>query len=1081
MSHTHAYPLSPLQAGMLFNTLYRPSAGVDIEQIILTLPEAVDPAALERAWQRLAARHGVLRTEFRWADRPQPEQRIRPAVSVPFAVHDLTDQPAAAHQRQLEEYLAADRRRGFDPAAAPLLRLALFCLAPADHRLVWTFHHILLDGRSFVPLLDEVFADYAALRAGRETDFPRRRPYREFIAWLDGVDGAAAERFWRERLAGVGESTPLPLDRGAPAEPVSGGRLDRQTVILPPDVVAALRRQAARHDLTLNTLVQGAWAILVRRYTGATDVVFGVTRAGRRGTVPDSDDIIGNFINTVPLRATMADGGSVLDLLRQVREFAVATRPHEHTPLARIREWSGVPAGQPLFESLLFFENGQLESRLQARGGDWIRRRAELREQAGFPLSVAAYAEADLELNIIYDPDRFAAADMGRVLGHLQHLLGELTGDLSRSPARLPLLPMAEVRRMVRDWNDESLDYPRQCGIHELFEEWAAQAPERTAVVVDDRHLSYGELNRRANALAWRLRERGVVPDERVAIRLDRSPEQLVAILGVLKAGAAYLPLDPIYPPHRLRVMLEDARACILIGADVDHSLPVEHRLVLSPAPAADEAGARADNPPSAAGPDHLAYVMYTSGSMGRPKGVMITHRNVVAFLHAIGRRTRLDVPRIGTSLASYSFDTSVEEIFSCLCFGGTVHLVRPEISTDGAAFARYILAHGINTAYILPNYLVAVAEGLAAHRDRSPLRCLLTGIAPLKQHVLQRFRDLFPDMHIMNCYGPTEVTWGPCSFVFHEAEDPHLVVPIGRPFAGYRMYIVDEHLQPVPVGVAGELLVGGVGVARGYLNRPEETAEKFIPDPFRPGTGGRVYCTGDLARFRADGNVVFVGRRDNQVKIRGYRIELGEIETVLRRHPAVAQAVVICREDPGREKEVVAYLVFEPGDAPAAAELRRTVREQLPLYMMPAAFVSLERIPVTLNGKLDRAALPAPGDDAAEPESAPPADGPLSAAETRIARIWREVLGVTDIGREENFFDLGGDSLAAIRLHDRLKSLGGRELSLVQLYRCSTIAAQARFFDQPAAAAPARDEAIAARVRRRQAALDRWRRDPDT
>jgi amino acid adenylation domain-containing protein len=955
----------------------------------------------------------------------------------------------------------------------------LFRFAPDSHQLVWTFHHILLDGRSFPPVLDEVFARHAALRAGRAVSFPARRPYRDFIDWLAGRDFHTAESFWRDRLAGFDEPTPLPLDRGVSSDPAPDPpRRAEQTLVVEADVLAALRRRAERHELTLNTFVQGAWAVLLSRYTGTGDVVFGVTRAGRRGTVEGSPEIIGNFINTVPLRVHVARQATLLSLLQQIRRVSLATRPHEHTPLARIRDWSDLPATRPLFDSLVFFENGRLQDRLAALGEEWSRRRIELRERNNFPLTIAACAGEELELRIIYETDRFDGDDMGRVLAHLRNLLVRMTDDLAVPPARIPLLSVAERDRMIREWNDNELDYPRDRCVHQLFENWAARTSDRTAVVVDGASLTYGGLNRRANRLAWRLRDLGVRPDELVAVCLDRSLEQLVAVLGVLKAGGAYLPMDPQYPHDRLAVMLEDSGAQILIGDEAAPSLPVRQRLdpVELTATAGGAADGREENPPSVTTPNHLVYVMYTSGSMGRPKGVMIEHRNVVGFLHAIGSRTRLDVPRVGTSLASYSFDTSVEEIFSCLCFGGTVHLVRPELSTNGAAFARYILEHGINTSYILPNYLTAVVEGLAAHRERSPLRCLMTGIAPVKQHVLQRFRELFPDMRIMNCYGPTEVTWGPCSFAFDEAEDPNRITPIGRPFPNYRIHIVDEHLQPVPVGVAGELVVGGVGIARGYLNQPAATAEKFVPDPFRPGSGERLYRTGDLARYRADGNIVFVGRRDNQVKVRGYRIELGEIETVLRRHPAVAQVVVHCWGEMAEEKQVVAYLVFEPGQSASPAEIRRFIRDRLPLYMVPAAFVPLAKIPVTINGKLDTAALPAPG--AGRDDAVAPTAGPMNRVEERIAGIWRDVLGVKEVGRDDNFFDMGGDSLAAIRLHARLKSFGSRELSLVQLYRHSTIAAQARFFSADDPPAATGRDSVSERARRSQAAIARLRQN---
>ena len=1040
MKITASYPLSPTQTGMLFNYLLRPEAGIDIEQVIITLPEEIDPSTMADAWRRLATRHDALRTSFHWDGLPEPEQRIVSEVNLSFEFQDLEQIIEERQREMIERYLEEDRRTGFDLKKAPLLRIALFRFNRKSYQLIWTVHHILLDGRSFVPLLEEVFRDYRTLREGNETEFKTRRPYRDFIDWLGNLDMEAARLFWKEKLAAFSEPTPLPLDQSEFQDAGSEPDFSRQTLIVSREIIHAIRKLAERNDLTLNTFLQGAWAILLGRYSHRQDVLFGVTRAGRKSTVEGSLDIVGNFINTLPLRVRLDPDSSVLDLLKQIRQLSLETRPYEHTPATSIKEWSAIPSSRPLFESLLFFENQSLQTRLRALGGQWNERTVELREQTNFPITIAAYAEDVLELNLIYDNARFGHDDMQRVLNHLGNLLERMTHDLALSPARIPIMSKTETDRMVFGWNKRTVDYPRHRCVHELFEDWAERAPERAAVVFEGERINYGELNRRANRVAWRLRGLGVKPDQLVGIRLDRSLAQVVAVLGVLKAGAGYVPLDPQNPSSRLSFILNDSGARILICSEENEPLPVLHRVVLEEfEERAGAGGGREENPPVVNSASDLAYVIYTSGSTGNPKGVMIEHRNVVGFLHAIGSLTRLSGPRIGTSVSSFSFDVSIDELFSCLCFGGTVHLIPPWCSTNGKLFVQYMAENGINTTYIMPFYVQDVAEELSRQGGFPSLKCLMTGIAPVKQRVLQRIRDTFPRIRIMNCYGPTEVTWGPCGYVFHQAIHPNRIAPIGKPFPNYRMYVLDDNLQPVPPGVTGELFVGGAGVARGYLNQPETTAESFIPDPFLDDPGERVYRTGDMVRFQADGNVVFVGRRDNQVKIRGYRIELGEIETVLVQHPAIARAVVICREDHGSEKQLAAYLVFERGASVEQAEIRAFIRKRLPLYMVPAAIIPLDKIPVTVNGKLDVEALPVQTQERTARTSQETRS--RSTLEAWLTKIWKDVLDVDEVGCNDNFFDLGGDSLSLIQMRSIIETELGLKMNMALLFKAPTIA----------------------------------------
>ena len=1242
----NSYPLSPIQHGMLFHSLYAQQSGVDVEQMLCALHEDLNVAAFKKAWGCVVERHPVLRTSFRWEGLNEPLQDVHRRVSLPVQEEDWRDLPPSEQKRRLQVYLRSDRKRGFDLAKAPLMRVGLFRVDDADYQSVWTFHHILADGRSHLLILNEVFAFYEAFCQGQDFGPEQPRPYEDYIRWLQHQDLSKGESFWRQMLKGF--TTPTSLG-GAQS---TGRTVDQeeergeQETILSMAVTSGLRSLAEHHQLTLNTLVQGVWAMLLSRYSGDEDVVFGAIRAGRRATVEGAESIVGMFINTLPVRVHVSPDKSLLPWLKEIRDQNVAVRPYEHTPLVAIQSWSEKPAGVALFETILVFDNYLLNTALRAQGGKWEKREFRLLEKTNYPLTVYAYGGSEPVLKVAYDRRRFDDATIARLLGHLQTLLEGMVVNPEQRLSELPLLTEAERRQMLVDWNNTGADFPQDTCLHQLFEAQVEKTPEAIAVVFEEQRLTYRELNRRANQLAHHLRELGVGPDVLVGICVERSLEMVVGLLGVLKAGGAYVPLDPGYPTERLAFMIEDSRAPVLLTQQRLVEVLPKHgaRVICLDADWEAIAQDSRDNPLSQVKSHNLAYVIYTSGSTGRPKGVMVSHRNVVNFFAGMDACIEHKSAGVWLAVTSISFDISILELFWTLTRGFQVIVhgdndllssaeplsqagekeiefslfyfasnegelsgskyrllmegakfadehgfsavwtperhfhpfggLYPNPSVTGAAVAavtksvkiragsvvlplqsairvaeewavvdnlsngrvgisfasgwhandfvfapenyaarREIMAREIGTVqnlwrgksvsfkggagndvevkifprpiqrelpiwitaagtletfrmageiganlltHLLGQSLEDLAEKIATYRkawceaghspgeghvtlmlhtfvgdsiegvrekvrepflnylksssdlvqklakslgqnggsdlteadmkphwDRAfnryfetsglfgtPEGCLqmidrlkTTGVdevaclidfgvdtdsvlsslrylntvkersnkrrstskenfslpaqiarhgvshlqcTPSMARILTMNRETLEVLHslrelmlggealpvslaaelteavsgrIHNMYGPTETTIWSATYLLEKVEG---TVPIGRPILNTQIYILNPHFHPVPVGVVGEVFIGGAGVVRGYLNRPELTADRFIPDPFSHEPGARLYRTGDLARYLPDGNIEFLGRLDHQVKIRGHRIELGEIETVL-------------------------------------------------------------------------------------------------------------------------------------------------------------------------------------------------------
>jgi amino acid adenylation domain-containing protein len=1057
------YELSPVQQGMLFHALYDPEAGVYCRQLSCALCGSLDPAVLERAWQQVVERHSILRTSFHWEDLEKPLQVVHRSAHLRLEQHDWRLIDPAEQEARLDSYLREEQTWGFDLSQAPLMRLVLIRRSEDAYQFIWSHHQLLLDGWSGSLLLQEVSSRYEALCHGEELPWQQSWPYGDYIEWLQQQDLSGAEAFWREALQGF--NTPTPLVAGRAVGSLRGQKetYGDQGLRLSRTTTAALQTLARQHQLTLNTLVQGAWALLLGRYSGEDDVLFGVTSAGRPASLAGVESMVGLFINSLPLRVRLRPEAPLLPWLKALQAQQFEMREYEHCPLVEIQGWSEVPRGAPLFESILVFQNYPVGRSSGMWGQQSEAKRQGLKiqdvrstERTIYPLTVIVVPGPELSLLVSYDSYRFDPPAIRRMLGHLQTLLEGMAADPLQRLSCLPLLTAAERQQLLVEWNQTHprSGYPAsgtldQC-IHALFEAQVERTPDAAAVVFEDERLTYRELNQRANQLAHHLRSLGVGPEVLVGLCVDRSPQMVVGLLGILKAGGAYLPLDLAFPRERLGFVLADAQVPVLVTEQqcVDPASVPAARVVYLDVDSERIARCSGENPHSAVQPHHLAYVIYTSGSTGCPKGVEVPHRAVANLLASMREAPGLTPEDTLLAVTTISFDIAALEMFLPLGVGARLVILDREETTDPALLMQAIQRHGGTVMQATPATWRSLLDAGWAGEPRLKIFC---GGEALSRELADRL--LKHSASLWNMYGPTETTIYSC---IHRVESEEGLVPIGKPIAYTQFYVLDQHLQPVPMGIPGELHIGGAGLARGYLNQPELTAEKFIPHPFDDTPEARLYKTGDRVRYLADGNLEFLGRWDQQVKIRGFRIELGEIEAVLMQHPAVRENVVLAREDHPGGRRLVAYVVLsdqgkvtsnERGKDPNSSLvtghwslLREFLKEKLPEYMVPAAIVVLETLPLTPSGKIDRRSLPEP--DPARPELAEPFVAPASPVEERLAAIWAEVLGVEKVGIHDDFFELGGHSLLATQVVARARRLclSRSSRSIVRANSCSPL-----------------------------------------
>ncbi len=1033
------YPLSSMQQGMLFHTLYAPGSGVYVEQLSCTLLGYLDIQAFEQAWQHVVQRHAVLRTLFVWENRKKPLQVVRKVVDLAWIHEDWRSHSSREQQEKLEVFLQSDREQGFELDRAPLLRYTLIHLDHNTYQLVWSYHHLLLDGWSLSKVIQEVFAFYEAFSKGEDLYLPTPQPYESYINWLQQQDSAEAERFWRQKLQGFTAPTPLTVDRQSSGKQMSGYATEH--IQLAPEATATLQSFAKQHQLTLNNLVQGAWAILLSRYSGEFDVAFGATVSGRPPTLMDVESMVGLFINTLPMRVQITDDTQLLPWLKALQAQQVESEQYAHTPLVEIQAWSDVPGGMPLFESIVVFENYPIDTSLQEQEGSLDVLNIKGAEQTNYPLTLVAILSEQLSIDLHYETARFDRDAIARMAGHLQTLLVGMVASPGQYVHELPLLTASEQQQLLVEWNDTQADYPDDWCVHQRFEHQVEHNPDAVAVVFEDKYLTYWELNTRANQLAYYLQAMGVGPDVLVGICAERSFDLIVGLLGILKAGGAYIPLDPNYPSERLEYMLADSQVAVLLTQKhLVERLPKHKATVIClDMPWYQIARRNPENPVSGVKPSNLSYVIYTSGSTGQPKGVQVEHKGLMNLVYWHQRTFAIAPSDRATQLAGIAFDASAWELWPYLATGASIYLVKSELLGSLVDLQNWFITNRISIAF-LPTPLAE--EFLSLEWDDTiPLRTILTG-----GDKLHRYPPASAPFELVNNYGPTENTVVTTSGLAIRNESDTVAPAIGRPISNTQVYILNSNLQPMPIGVPGELHIGGAGLARGYLNRPDLTQEKFIPNPFCPDPQARLYKTGDLVRYLPDGNIEYLGRIDNQVKIRGFRIELGEIETILSQYPGVLKIVAIAREDVPGDNRIVAYLVCDREQTPTVSSLRGFLKQRLPEYMVPAAFVFLEALPLTPNGKIDRRALPTP-DFAQQLEAQFVA--PRNPLEQTLAQIWADVLGIKQVGVRDNFFELGGHSLLATQLISRVRTAFKLEVPLRNLFESPTIIELAEYIQR--------------------------------
>jgi amino acid adenylation domain-containing protein/non-ribosomal peptide synthase protein (TIGR01720 family) len=1030
------YPATPLQQGLIYHALLQAGQGFYLRQLRLRLPAALDRASLRAVWQAAVMRHDVLRTHIEWRHGGEALQVVHRQAALPYEEHDWSAEDPAAYEDRFAAWLAADLARGIDLAMPPLMRVNLFLRPDGAHDLIWSGHHVLLDGWSAAQLLSEMRQDYQARLSGGAASLPARTPYRDYVAWLQ--QQPSTEAWWRSRLGELRDAAGLTESLGRPHDVEPGMHHLNQK--LDAQLCEHLKGAAQQRQVTLNMLMQGAWAILLARYGGRQRVVFGATVSGRPAELAGAERMLGLFINSLPVAVDVSGATPITEWLQRLQRHNVELREYEHTPLSDLQRWAGMQGGA-LFDNLLVFENYPVDDVSEAGGLPVTA--IESLQRTHYPLTLTV--ERGMTLSWAWDGTQFDRASIVRLSGHYREILERLISD---GPVCVGEIGLSVAPRAGRSLTGHSFH-----SVMEQITQRVAAHPSREALRCAETRLSYGELAAWSNRIGWRLRQVGVAREERIGICLERSVELVAGVLGVLKAGGAYVPLDPSYPADRLRHMIEDSGIRrIVTEREIAARLgaPFTNLELVIVSDVADEPSDALQEPVH---PEQLAYVIYTSGSTGRPKGVAISHGSLDRFLASMRERPGLTQDDVWVSVTSLSFDICALELYLPLIVGARIEIAPRDVVTDGRKLVELVESSGASVMQATPATWKLLLE--SRWSGRRALKVLCGGEAmpaDLAVALLSRGAELW------NMYGPTETTiW---SAVGRIARGD--AIALGEAIHETELHLIDESGQPVPVGGTGELCIGGANLARGYLNRPALTADHFVPDPFAA-PGRRLYRTGDLCRWGADG-LEFLGRLDQQVKLRGFRIELGEIESELRALEGVAQAVAVGREDAPGDKRLIAYLVpnakgrREDGVPHDAARLREQLRTRLPDYMVPSQFVVLDALPMTPNGKIDRRALPTPE----RWEVARVHAEPRTPTEKILAGIWADVLGIAQVGVQDDFYLLGGHSLTAMRLVSRIGRALDRVVSLQTLFAHPVLADLAAEIDRQMPAAD--DTAIARR-----------------
>jgi amino acid adenylation domain-containing protein len=1006
----------------------------------LLLNGNLNKAALEGAIAEILRRHEVLRTRFQVVN-DTPVRVIDPEITVSLKVVDLQDLPETEQLTTVKRLVTIEAEKPFDLANEPLVRVHLWRVSSQSHVLLINMHHIVSDGWSMGIFTQELSALYKAFLSGEPSPLPELPiQYTDFAVWQrQWLTGKVLEKqldYWKQQLAGAPEVLALPIDH--PRQAVQAFRGATVSFLLPDSLSEALKALSKRTEVTLFMTLYAAFVTLLYRYTGSDDIVVGTPTANRNR--PEIEGLIGFFVNTLVLRTDLSDNPIFEDVLSRVRDAMLGAYPHQDLPFEKLVEELKLDRDlsyTPLVQVMLVLNEPIPQIQMT---GLTVSPLVVETTTAKFDLTLSfENTPSGLIGNWEYNTDLFEACTIARMTGHFQTLLEGIVANPQQRVSQLPLLTLRERHQLLVEWNNTTKEYPFDKCIHQLFEEQVTRSPDAIAVVFEGEQLTYRELNQRANKIAHYLGTLGVEPEVLVGICVERSLEMVVGLLGIFKAGGAYVPLDPQLPHERLSFMLSDSSVPVLLTqSKLMVKLPENKaRVVCLDTDWGIISHSGEENPISSVGPQNLAYIIYTSGSTGQPKGTLIIHQGLVNYLSWCTKAYAVADGSGAPVHSSIGFDATITSLFSPLLVGKKVVLLaeKQEIEALGAilcsqsqfSLVKITPAHLDLLSFLIPNWSA-----------ENQTKAFIIGGEALSGKSVSFWRESAPLTKLINEYGPTETVVGCCVYEVDAQTQLSGGIPIGRAIANTQLYILDPYLQPVPIGVLGELYIGGAGVARGYLNRPDLTSEKFIPNPFSNQLGSRLYKTGDKARYLPDGNIEFLGRIDNQVKIRGFRIELGEIETAIAQYPGVRETAVIAREDVPGHKYLVAYIVPGSSDALASSDLRGFLKEKLPDYMIPGAFVILSALPLTPNGKVDRRALPVPE---FQPELQRSLVAPRTPIEEMLASIWADVLSIGLVGVHHNFFELGGHSLLGTQVISRVRDTFAVELPLRSLFEAPTIA----------------------------------------
>ncbi|WP_152381478.1 non-ribosomal peptide synthetase [Paenibacillus brasilensis] len=1018
------YPLSPMQKGMLFHSLLEPNSSAYFELVTFHVRGNLDVAAFEKSVEALVQRHAAFRTNFNNLWNHSPLQIVYRDKKIEFTYKNLRDATEQQVEEFYEGYLKENSFRGFDLSRDSLMRMLILRTDDQTYRFIWSFHHIVMDGWCMPLVIRELFDHYYAIQQQKplEQDIPT--PYSHYIEWLVERDQAEASRYWSEYLKGYEEQTVLPLEKSLYSDE---GYVSKKVICqFGEKLTQQIKQVAGSNQVTANTLIQTVWGILLQKYNNSHDVLFGSVVSGRPEGIPGIESMIGLFINTILVRVQSEEHTTFAELLQKTQDLALASHQYETYPLYEIQKQT--EQKQDLLSHIMVFENYPAGEQLESIGDsdeNLLRiEHVEVAEHINYDFNLIVLPGEQMEVHFGYNANAYDRESVERISGHLVRILKQVVQNPQVAIKEIEVVTEEEKSVILKRFNNTRAEYPSEKTIHQLFEEQVERLPEQIALVCEGKQLTYKELNQKANQLARKLINEELQSEQIVGVMTERSFETIIGLLAVLKAGGVYLPIDPEYPEERIRYMLEDSGAKLLLQQNHLQKPASFSGQILD----LNDSGsyvAEGTDCGKVVDPNHLAYVIYTSGTTGKPKGVMLEHRGICNLKRYFLETLQLSQNDRIVQFASISFDASIWEIVSSLFLGATLYIPTQAEILDYRLFEQFISKHGITTATLPPSYVIYLDPNQVPSLQR-----LVTAGSASSDELVNKWKD---SVVYFNAYGPTEDSICSTTWEYTTSATNEKIIPIGRPIHNHRAYIMDKSYTLLPVGVAGELCIAGVGLARGYLNRPDLTVQKFVKNPLVPEE--RMYKTGDLARWLPDGSIEYVGRIDNQVKIRGYRIELGEVEAALVRMESIQEAVVVPIEGGDGSKQLCAYLVAV--QSVPAAQLKEVLAQELPPYMIPSFFVFIEKMPLTPNGKVDHKALP---DPKSHVDRGTEYAFPRNEIEEVLISIWQVILGVADVGILDNFFDLGGDSIKSIQVSSRLLQTG-YQMKMKHLFKYPTIA----------------------------------------